>query len=190
MGYDYNHDPQPNHHEQHVALMSLAVTGELPHDKYWDHLRIQHDAHPFRFDHNHTTLGMLMDRDLGQREGLLGSDAPLFHEGHFLSLIDYRHDLHPHNFDHYHPFLGPLLELKLPHLGGMPGIPGMPGEPGGPVVGIPGPPGGPVGGGPGVVPEPPSILLFGLGFLFLGIIAVVKKRRQKTGDPGGCLSAS
>ncbi len=97
-----------------LALKSLAATGELPTDHYWNALRTQHDANPTRFDKGNYVLAALLDRDQLQRQGVLAANAPLFSNTGFFSYAGAKHTLNMTRFDHWHPFLGRLFEITLP----------------------------------------------------------------------------
>ena len=167
-----------------LALKSLAATGELPSDHYWNALREKHDANPTRFDKGNYVLAALLDRDQLQREGVLAANAPLFSNTGFFAYAGAKHTLDATRFDHWHPFLGHLFEITLPPTttATNPAGEGLGG--GGtttpvttPIVQPPGglglPPGGTTTGGTGggsttpaaAVPEPASILMLGLALL-------------------------
>jgi len=117
--------------ERATTLSSLATTGELPHDRFWNNLRLRHDVHPTRFEHFHHTLGPLMVRDFQQRQGLLNASSPLFPASPYFQNLYHRIAVNQPRFDHYHPFLGDLLVVKLPVLN-LPGVVGN--HPGTPLV--------------------------------------------------------
>lgn len=102
--------------ERVTTLSSLATTGELPHDRFWNNLRLRRDAHPARFQHFHHTLSPLLERDFQQRQGLLNESAPLFPNSPYFQNLYHRIAVNQHRFDHYHPFLSDLLVVRLPVL--------------------------------------------------------------------------
>ncbi len=113
MPYSY-HESTHLSRENALALKSLAATGELPTDHYWNALRTQHDANPTRFDKGNYVLAALLDRDQLQRQGTLAANAPLFSNTGFFSYAGAKHTLNMTRFDHWHPFLGRLFEITLP----------------------------------------------------------------------------
>ena len=113
MPYSY-HESTKLSREDKIAVKSLAATGELPKDHYWNALRTKHDANPTKFERANVVLGALLNRDQLQRQGVLGASAPLFPTGGFFKYADGKHALAMTRFDHWHPFLGRLFELKLP----------------------------------------------------------------------------
>lgn len=115
MAYYHYHENQKISRENALAAKSLAASGTLPNDHYWNALRSQHDKNPIKFDRTHNyVVSALLDRDLSQRQGTLGAFAPLLPKTGFFALANYRHNLHAANFDKYHPFLGRLLEIAFP----------------------------------------------------------------------------
>jgi len=137
--------------ERVTTLSSLATTGELPHDRFWNNLRLRHDVHPARFEHFHHTLGPLLVRDFQQRQGLLNESAPLFPDSPYFQNLHHRIAVNQHRFNHYHPFLGDLLVVKLPVLN-TPGVGGhRPGTPS--VVTVP-----PTSVPEVLVPPPPLVI--------------------------------
>ena len=113
MPYSY-HESTHLSRENGLALKSLAATGELPTDHYWNALRTHHDANPTRFDKGNYVLAALLDRDQLQRQGTLAANAPLFSNTGFFSYAGAKHTLDMTRFDHWHPFLGRLFEITLP----------------------------------------------------------------------------
>ena len=63
MPYSY-HESTHLSKEDALALKSLASTGELPQDHYWNALRASHDANVTKFDaHHNVVIATLLDRD-------------------------------------------------------------------------------------------------------------------------------
>lgn len=114
MPYSYRESTRLSR-ENSLALKSLAATGELPKDHYWNTLRERHDANPVRFGRNNNpVINALLNRDAAQRAGTLDASAPLLPNTKFFAYAGAKHALNMTRFDHWHPFLGRLFEIILP----------------------------------------------------------------------------
>lgn len=197
----YYHESTKLSQQDALALRSLASTGELPNNHYWNTLRTQHDANVTRFDRTHNyVISALLDRDQLQREGVLNASSPLFSRTTgFFGYAGGKHDLNSIRFDYYHPFLGRLFEITLPPALGGQGLTNPPTNPPtsptSPPIGpnpptLP-PPGSDGGGGgtttpiptptPNAVPEPSSVILMGLALL-CALVGTCWKRRSSRQD--------
>ena len=113
MPYSY-HESTRLSQQNKLALKSLAATGELPKNHYWNALRARYDAHPNQVERANVVLGALLNRDLLQRQGILSASSPLFSNTGFFSYASNKQLLNMVRFDFYHPFLGGLFNLILP----------------------------------------------------------------------------
>lgn len=147
MPYHYQESTRLSN-ENALAIKSLAATGELPKDHYWNTLRARHDANPTRFDRGNYVLGALLDRDQAQRQGTLSASSPLLPNGGFFSYAGAKHTLNATRFDHWHPFLGRLFEIKLPSAPAGQGLTDTP-PPTNPIITTPGGGTGTIGTGTG-----------------------------------------
>ena len=149
MPYSY-HESTRLSQQNTLALKSLAATGELPMNHYWNALRARYDARPNQVERANVVLGALLHRDLLQRQGSLSASSPLFSNTGFFSYASAKQMLNMARFDHYHPFLGGLFNLTLPPSN--PAGQGLNPPPTTPVTPIP-----PVNPDPPVTPTPPPI---------------------------------
>ncbi len=192
----YYHESTKLSQQDALALRSLASTGELPNNHYWNALRTQHDANATRFDKKHDYVtAALLDRDQLQRQGVLSAYSPLFSRTGFFAYAGAKHDLALARFDRYHPFLGRLFEITLPTAPTTAGE-GLTPTPT-PVVVIPPvqppgsdnpPPESTTTGGPptplppvspNVVPEPASVILMSIALLGALVCVHFKRRSQR-----------
>ncbi len=61
----YTHENETFFHEQfHFAkIYREHHDGELPHNIFWDYLRVKHDLHPRRFDFYHPIVGHWIEKE-------------------------------------------------------------------------------------------------------------------------------
>src|SRR4051812_26866599 len=97
-----------------AAVRGLESTGHLPQDRFWDAMRVQHDAHSSRFEAGRPVMGALLGRDQAQRMGEADGATSLFANTPLWAHLRGRQDGHAARFDRYHPFLGKLFKIQLP----------------------------------------------------------------------------
>ena len=203
MPYSY-HESTRLSQQNKLALQSLAATGELPKNHYWNALRTRYDANPTRVERANVVLGALLNRDLLQRQGILSASSPLFSNTGFFAFASAKQMLNMTRFDYYHPFLGGLFNLTLPRSN--PAGEGLnpPVTPNPPVILdppvsppivvdppiLPQPPAGGDGSGgtpgvplppanPGVVPEPASAFMVSMAITVLLVLVHFKQRTRR-----------